>query len=330
MKKSTKTIITALPIVLLLSVPMMAYSKNAINDTEVYLHETEITASETVENAIPSAKDLAQNVMGACSDISSVRVMGTMEYAFDFGDSFSIIGAKTKYVSDIILEPYLLHMQSCSADSGLEVNDSADEITMESYVEQDENGLISYISIDEGKTWYKFTQGDSRFSKEFIDKNTMLSIMNETMNAEVSENMETIEDQNCYVLSVDIPFSDINEALESFQNSNLFNGVFGQIFERIGEGSYIQMVYWVSEDTFLPVKATMDMSEVMDQLLYEMLKQFGSIDNITFEASKMIVETTYSDYGTVGDVIIPDEARSAKAITLDEYASVFTGEFQKQ
>ena len=69
----------------------------------------------------------------------------------------------------------------------------------------------------------------------------------------------------------------------------------------------------------------MDMSEVMGRMLSGILDQTESAENISIEAAHMISDAAYSDYNAVGNITIPDDARSARTITMDEYAAIVSG-----
>ena len=84
-----------------------------------------------------------------------------------------------------------------------------------------------------------------------------------------------------------------------------------KIYEAMG-GMPISM--WISEDGYV-YKYEFDMSEMMKQVMDQMLAELGAVEGMDLVISRAVVSMTCDDFNTAEDFEIPDEALNAEVMS---------------
>lgn len=243
----------------------------------------------TAEKAIQTALENAQ-------EVKSVRMDGTMNMAFS---AMNIsMNVDMSYLVEMIKDPEAMHLK-ISMDMG-----SLGSQETESYIIAEADEYICYVNTD--GSWTKqissTPQGLENINNISADLQTVSKyevVGEETINGEKTTH---------YVGKVDKEkFADVLE------NSGVMSMV-GDLGLSIDEEALSEVIaqgaaqiildVWVSQETVLPIRYSMDLTEVMKTIFETVSEQLGM--EITVSQMKGVFD--FTDYNAVRPITVPEVA----------------------
>ncbi len=73
--------------------------------------------------------------------------------------------------------------------------------------------------------------------------------------------------------------------------------------------STVKMCYWIQKDTYYPIKITMDMKDLMQDIMEMSIKGTRAQGQIKINEAGM--EMTFHDFGSVTEIVLPEECKDA-------------------
>ncbi len=254
-----------------------------------------------------------------------------MDLEMDMEMSLSVLGQSMDMslhldgVSDVNTEPMKMKM-----DMSMEM--MGENARILSYGEKDADSFVSYVSPDGGATWGKQTLDGSGIPG-YVDKKDFGMLLKLAQRFEKS-GTETVRGSEALVYTGNIEGAEIEEAIA-------LSGVLDSMYESlgldpedvdvdVGAGGSIPTAIAIDKKSGMIVRYTMDMSEimqnllpaVMEQLLHSYAAQSGlegfdlSMLGFKLEIGKVFVTAEFYDFDAVGTIEIPREARDAEELGI--------------
>lgn len=181
---------------------------------------------------------------------------------------------------------------------------------VDTYIMKDGDSYYTYMySMD---TWMKQALPSDDLIESFenysdqIDMNLYIKNMkNFSLAGE-----ETVGDKETYKIEGTISGDSLKEIVENIELAETA-GVDAEAFDYSSVGD-LPLSIWVSKDDFKPVKIYMDLSSMMGSIM--------STQGLGVTVPVCTVEVEYTGFGTVTDIVLPEEAKNA--VSLDDSLDV--------
>ena len=257
-----------------------------------------------------SPEDALTRAQAAFADVKS------MHYTIDMDMGFSADGESmemnTTAEADCIVDPIMMDMDMTVDMMGLF------DMDLKMYVVQDGSTYTMYTGMDNGDgtmSWSKDTLDDLGDIAQYNGKASMDIYLENGSNfkeigAEDVDGVSAVRYDG--VISQDSLKSvmDTSGVLEQYESLGL-EGM-EDLLDEMGD---LPVSIWLDPDSDLPVKYEMDMTQMMQNMMNKLLAEEEETADIGFTVDKCVISMVCSDYNTVSNIEIPEEALNA-----DSYA----------
>ena len=257
-----------------------------------------------------SPEDALTRAQAAFADVKS------MHYTIDMDMGFSADGESmemnTTAEADCIVDPIMMDMDMTMDMMGLF------DMDLKMYVVQDGSTYTMYTGMDNGDgtmSWSKDTLADLGDIAQYNGKASMDIYLENGSNfkeigAEDVDGVSAVRYDG--VISQDSLKSvmDTSGVLEQYESLGL-EGM-EDLLDEMGD---LPVSIWLDPDSDLPVKYEMDMTQMMQNMMNKLLAEEEETADIGFTVDKCVISMVCSDYNTVSNIEIPEEALNA-----DSYA----------
>ncbi len=234
-----------------------------------------------------SPEDALTRAQAAFADVKS------MHYTIDMDMGFSADGESmemnTTAEADCIVDPIMMDMDMTMDMMGLF------DMDLKMYVVQDGSTYTMYTGMDNG-------DGTMSWSKDTLDDLGDIAQYNGKASMDIYlENGSNFKE---------IGAEDVDGVLEQYESLGL-EGM-EDLLDEMGD---LPVSIWLDPDSDLPVKYEMDMTQMMQNMMNKLLAEEEETADIGFTVDKCVISMVCSDYNTVSNIEIPEEALNA-----DSYA----------
>lgn len=257
-----------------------------------------------------SPEDALTRAQAAFADVKS------MHYTIDMDMGFSADGESmemnTTAEADCIVDPIMMDMDMTMDMMGLF------DMDLKMYVVQDGSSYTMYTGMDNGDgtmSWSKDTLDDLGDIAQYNGKASMDIYLENGSNfkeigAEDVDGVSAVRYDG--VISQDSLKSvmDTSGVLEQYESLGL-EGM-EDLLDEMGD---LPVSIWLDPDSDLPVKYEMDMTQMMQNMMNKLLAEEEETADIGFTVDKCVITMVCSDYNTMSNIEIPEEALNA-----DSYA----------
>lgn len=257
-----------------------------------------------------SPEDALTRAQAAFADVKS------MHYTIDMDMGFSADGESmemnTTAEADCIVDPIMMDMDMTMDMMGLF------DMDLKMYVVQDGSTYTMYTGMDNGDgtmSWSKDTLDDLGDIAQYNGKASMDIYLENGSNfkeigAEDVDGVSAVRYDG--IISQDSLKSvmDTSGVLEQYESLGL-EGM-EDLLDEMGD---LPVSIWLDPDSDLPVKYEMDMTQMMQNMMNKLLAEEEETADIGFTVDKCVISMVCSDYNTVSNIEIPEEALNA-----DSYA----------
>lgn len=252
--------------------------------------------------------DVMKAAMENMEALNSLTAETTMDMVMSMDDE--IMSMTSEMTQKVINEPLAMEM---IMDMVMQIGGESQKMQSRVYAEAEGDNLITYTEVD--GQWYKMTQPGLEAMKDYDSTASMATYL------EAIQNFKKVDTEDMAGVKADKYEGVITE--EYFQKILDESGVgeqlgldgadaetLKQLFEGIGE---MPIAIWVDGERLLPVKYDFDMTEMMSSMMENMgAAEAGlSIDKVT-------VSMTFTGYDNVDKIDIPQEARDAEELEVEE------------
>lgn len=252
--------------------------------------------------------DVMKAAMENMEALNSLTAETTMDMVMSMDDE--IMSMTSEMTQKVINEPLAMEM---IMDMVMQIGGESQKMQSRVYAEAEGDNLITYTEVD--GQWYKMTQPGLEAMKDYDSTASMATYL------EAIQNFKKVDTEDVAGVKADKYEGVITE--EYFQKILDESGVgeqlgldgadaetLKQLFEGIGE---MPIAIWVDGERLLPVKYDFDMTEMMSSMMENMgAAEAGlSIDKVT-------VSMTFTGYDNVDKIDIPQEARDAEELEVEE------------
>ena len=257
-----------------------------------------------------SPEDALTRAQAAFADVKS------MHYTIDMDMGFSADGESmemnTTAEADCIVDPIMMDMDMTMDMMGLF------DMDLKMYLVQDGSSYTMYTGMDNGDgtmSWSKDTLDDLGDIAQYNGKASMDIYLENGSNfkeigAEDVDGVSAVRYDG--IISQDSLKSvmDTSGVLEQYESLGL-EGM-EDLLDEMGD---LPVSIWLDPDSDLPVKYEMDMTQMMQNMMNKLLAEEEETADIGFTVDKCVISMVCSDYNTVSNIEIPEEALNA-----DSYA----------
>ncbi len=258
----------------------------------------------------PTAQSLAKDAGKNMSDIKSVRTVEKM----DFDAAISMSGVSVDMAMDLDLDMKLINDPEVKGQLTMNMSIAAagqsETMSMETYMEQDGDQLVTYSTEDGGAT---FTKSEDKLSdydlNSMVDDTLYTAIEKGEIEATLREETETVNDTEAYVIETTLTGDQFKKVIES-SFSELSDA---EIIPADTDWSSMSAptVLYIAKDTKYPVKMTMECSSLGDAIINAMLGA-QDLGDTTIEIKNFDITLELSDYNAVADIEIPAAAKETQ------------------
>lgn len=184
-------------------------------------------------------------------------------------------------------------------------------VTQNIYGEVAEDGTCTMYLYD-GSSWQSQVVGATDLD-QYDARSNILSVINEDTTYTL-EGTEQVDGANAFKYSNVMKGDEMKEALissgalDSVSSLGLDSSQVDGMLDGLGEMTeYI----WIDEATLYPVKYEVDMTEVMDNLMVNLVTAMGEqAEGMSINVPKMKMTMACSNFNNAADFTIPDEAKA--------------------
>lgn len=268
----------------------------------------------------PTAESVAKKTAAALADVKSA----SQNMKIDFQGSVSVpdynmtmdLGINMDEDIDTTLDPYMTYASGTTEASVLGQQQT---VETEQYSQIEDDKLVTYQTTDGGDTWTKTSTDYDEDNAEGLTSSDLYSkISDGDIEAELAEDTETVDGAECYVLTLKLEGDDLSEVLTGSGMEELTES----LDEDALDDASADITVYIDKETSLPAKTSSDLTDLGNAIFAAML---GSDDSSDYDVDMdtFDVEVTTSDYDSVDEISIPDEALDAEE---DESSSGLFGD----
>lgn len=288
MKKRNRILALALTLVLLLCLCACGSSmKNASFEERMDYAQEQMSKLDSVHADMIMDVELEMSVLGQSQSMNM-----TMSYAMDTDNKSGI--------------------------TRMEINITVMGTTQKilSYSETVDGELTTYTSVDNGRSWEKLTAEAG--SPVTLDSAQAAELFARNAGSFTKTGTETINGSQATVYSGELDEKYFEEVIQMTGVSSALEETLGvegagDMFSGLGS---IPLTIAIDDNSGMMVRCTMDMTNAMQAMMKNVFdlamesSGLGSIE-IEIEIPKAIATMTLSQFNSVGEIVIPDEARGA-------------------
>ncbi|MBO4336488.1 MAG: hypothetical protein J5842_00250 [Lachnospiraceae bacterium] len=249
--------------------------------------------------ATPEKVLLKMSLKSASDDASNCKSTGEMN--IDIQASQLAIKTDVTFDQESTAKPHNSHL-TMTTDMG-----NLGKKSIEAYVMSEDSRYCVYYDND-GK-WMKMYVNNEDLSGKLseLGLSTFSGFTNYSEGLQnLSMTEETLNGENVYRINADISLADAGDDVEDMINSL---GLTNSSLDVSGLKN-MKLNMWVYKKSYLPAKITLDMTDLMDQIMEESVK--GTMAQGQVSVNTAVMTVSYSDYGKVGKITLSDEAKDAR------------------
>lgn len=259
-----------------------------------------------------SGKDASAALATATENMNGVKSMNAkMEVNFDMeaqadGESQSMSTATTIDMS-CFYDPLLI-----KADLKVDAGELG-STTATSYIEADDSGKYTVYTND-GTNWQSQSV-ELTAVEQYNAAENMKQYMSDSYHFE-PDGTEEVNGANAFKFKGAITGDDMKDAILSSGALNSLASLgmdASQAESMMKDISEIPIILWIDEAELYPVKYEVDMTDAMNTLMSNMIEALGEdMQGATIKIPKMEMTMTCSDFNSVEEFSIPEEAKQTE------------------
>ena len=255
----------------------------------------------------PDFETIMQEAQEKMGEVKSMHMDMDMDLSMELG----VMGQNQKLDMRVY---YSLDVQTEPARSKLVITTSAMGQSQEMTMYTDEDGM-AYLSTD-GRNWQRSSASQAEETMGGPDPGDTLELFTKNASSFTKTGSETINGSPATVYSGVLSGEYVEEVLkttgmDSSLGSLLGTEDLGDAFKELGE---IPMTIAIDDASGLVGRYTLDMAQVMENLMKNLFtsilaSQGMSGINIEIKLDKCMCTATLSQFNSVPEIVIPDEAK---------------------
>ncbi len=264
---------------------------------------------EAEEEEAPEVQEDIDPMEEALKNMESVTSM-EMKMVMDMDMKVSAEGEEQTVESSTTMDMVWVN-DPVKVKAEVAVEAAGQSTEMSVYGEMEEDGTYMMYIYD-GTSWQSQTVGKADLGEFDARENMVASIGDGS--AYTAEGTEQVDGANAYKYSYVMTGDEMKEAmlssgaLDSVTSLGIDSTQLDGMLDGLGE---ITTYVWIDEATLYPVKYQMDMTEVMDQLMVNLVEAMGEqAQGMTMNVPKLEVTMTCFNYNNVADFSVPEEAKA--------------------
>lgn len=202
---------------------------------------------------------------------------------------------------DSYTEPLLAH-------ADMDMSLLGQDFSVEYYIEQGGEGLSAYASAD-GAIWAPMELDEASLGQFSAADSVAFYLRCASAFEKVGE--EEVRGATASRYDGEIPADMLSEAIERSGAYDMFEslGVSGESTDGLTSGMGLSI--YLDNETGLPVRYVIDMTDLMREMMDTTLSAVGAGDAMSWEVGEASVSVTLSDFNGIDAIEIPDYARGA-------------------
>ncbi len=296
----------------LIMAAVLAACGGAKNDSKASQDAQEkvaVTAEETTTEEIPAIDTLMKDVKESLTDMTSVRIGETIEFNSSISYDDESMNMDMTMVLDyrMITEPEVNGYVTMNMK--MNVDDEKQVYSAESYVEQEGDKLITYLTND-GSSFEVSEESMSEYDLSVLMDDSLYSdIEKGKIEAKLKDETETVGGKEAYVLEMTLSGEDFEKLMQSS-----FSELNGNIVPEDMEWDTVSApaVLYIDRETKRPVKLALDCASLGDSLIKAMVGS-ENMEGMNIEVKGYDLIAEYSDYNTLTPVEIPEAAKNSRS-----------------
>lgn len=268
--------------------------------------DTALPTEQATTEAQPDG-DPMEEAMKNMESVTSMEAQMIMDMDMTINADGQEQAIETSTVMDMV---YFNDPLKIKMDMTIDMGDQG-SMSMQVYAEPSESGTYNLYMYD-GQNW---STSESAAS-DLVDYDARSNMMGYIGDASVytQEGTEEVNGSNAYKYSYVLTEEEMKEqmidsgALDSVSSLGLDVTQIDSMLDNLGE---VTAYVWIDEASLYPVKYEMDMTEVMDNLMTNMLAAMGEqAEGVSMHVPEMKVVMTCSNFNNAADFTVPDEAKN--------------------
>lgn len=250
---------------------------------------------------------LSQETMAS---VESMAAEMTMEMDMSMGDETM----ETTTVANILTKQNPLLMQM---DMSVVMEDGSEAQQMVMYAEEVDGKLQTYVSSAD--TWYGQTMELGELGQYDAEANMELYLNNiESFTATAEEEINGTKTTKIEgIITGEAMEKAITESgmADSAASMGVTEAQLQEMYADLGD---LPITLWIDGEGYV-LKYEMDMTEMMQKIMQKAMEAVGGAETeLSVKIEKTSISMVCSDFNNVGEIIIPDEAKTAAFLTAEE------------
>lgn len=273
----------------------------------------------------PTAQSLASKASSNLENVESLSMEENLVFDGDISSEGMTVnmGMEMDLTLDMIQSPMKGHLLG---EVSLSMLGEEYSTSVETYVEESDDKLVTYTSADEGDWEMSEEDLDENDLTSFVDGSIYSAIADGDIEAELAEETEVVNDKDAYVLTF---------TLEGEQLEEVMNDSFAQLSETdvLPEDTDWDTVsadstLYLYKESGLPARLEMDCKDLGQAMMASMMGA-EEMEDVTIEVNQFDITVNIPQYDNVVDFDIPEEAKGASDAdsTEEDALSEFEEEF---
>ncbi len=290
--------------------------KAAVEETAEAVSETpEVTEEPTPEPEPVTASSLAAEAAAKIKDVNSYAYGVAM--GFDTGITVKAEGMTMSM--DIVmqmdmdyettLDPLAAHMVGeMTMQMGEGEDGYSESEKSEFYIVPEDGSLTRYSTTDGGLNWTKeATNAEDLDTSDLRENEVLNKIADGSMEAALDEETTDFNGQEVYVIRTTLKGDQLGDTLEESTG--------GSADDMLGEDidwSQVEapLMLYINKETGMPAGMEMDLTSLGETMLTSMLGIDDSIGDVTMDMRKFNIIVSYSDFDSIGEIVVPEEIKN--------------------
>ena len=267
------------------------------------------TQTQQTQETEMTAQSLAAEIADHCADAGSASLTQklSMDVNIAYGGTDYPISMSYDFSGETTNDPLALHM------TGKVSTTTAGETTdMDNEVYNLVDGNTETIYSNQNGAWYKTAVDISDQNiTDFLNTRLYRSIADGEVDADLTDETEQVNDQDCYVITSDLTGDVLQDILADVMSENSMDT--SSIDWAHIKAPIRILVY---KDSLLPANFTLDARELGTAVFACLFDQVFGSGNYETTVNSFTVEYGFSDFGNVDPISVPDDVIEG-AVDLD-------------
>ncbi len=243
---------------------------------------------------------------------NSLMSLKSLSYDMSMDMQFKVMGSQmemyTEASADCIVDPMSMYMNINIAMEGIDV-----EAQMYVFQKDGVYEVYSNMPASGEDGWYKQELVDIKEFAQYDVQSSMELYLNsiddfKKTGAETVDGVSTVKYEGIISEDAISEVLEVSGAMEQFGALGLQEDEIDEVFNDLGE---LPIKIWLNEENYMPVKYEMDMTELMQQLMNNLLGEENTAA-IEVVIDKMQVSLKLYNFDSVDTIELPSEAKDAE------------------